>query len=71
MAMVALVALMNPDVPGSPGGPNGPDGLRAKGAKHLLVDPSFTIDPINYVMLFFSYHLFKSFHVAIYGQLCS
>ena len=30
-----------------------------------------TIDPINYVMLFFSYPLFKSFQVAIYWQLCS
>ena len=32
--------------------------------KHILDDPPNMIDPINYVLLFFSIPLFKSFHVA-------
>ena len=32
--------------------------------KHMLDDPPNMIDPINYVLLFCSIPLFKSFHVA-------
>ena len=39
--------------------------------KHMLDDPPNMIDPINYVLLFSSIHLFKSFHVAICSHLYS
>ena len=39
--------------------------------KHMLDDPPNMIDPINYVLLFSSIHLFKSFHVVMWSILGS